>query len=71
MKHILLEKAKLFSQEKKNLDPLDCKYDYKQGVWLMGELGEEIALVRSKNPNKPISGTKKADRETGEDQKGM
>jgi hypothetical protein len=71
MKHILLEKAKVFEQEKKNLDPLGCTYDIEKGVWLIEESGEKIALVRSQNPNKPISGTKKADVETGEDQKGM
>lgn len=71
MKHILLKKAFVFEQEKKNLDPIGCTYDIKKGVWVMEEFGKEVVLIRSQSPNKPTTGTKKADVETGEDQKGM
>ncbi|WP_214630358.1 hypothetical protein [Paenibacillus agaridevorans] len=70
MTHILLEKAMVFVQGNKTLDLKECNYDIKKGIWFSDEAGGKVILVRSQRLNKPNTG-KKADVETGEDQKGM
>ena len=47
-----------------------CRYDFLKGMWMIEEGQDEVILVRSGDPKKPTPMTKKADRETGEDQKG-
>lgn len=71
MGHLLLKKAFIFQENAQSLSPSGCIYDFEKGAWLKPENDELIFLVKSNDPNKPIAGTKKADRETGEDQKGM
>lgn len=64
--HILLEKA--FRYPKPTLDPTpaNCTYERVRGYWINNDTGEPMML--SDDPLRPQ--TKKADRETGEDQKG-
>lgn len=69
-RHVLLDKAFVFPRDKGPQDPEGCVYSREKGLWLREEEGQFVALVRSNDPNKPIAGTKKADIETGEDQKG-
>ncbi|MBX0358482.1 hypothetical protein [Halobacillus sp. Nhm2S1] len=71
MNHLLLKKAFIFKDERQDLSPSGCFYDFEKGAWLKQEDNGYEFLVNSNDPNKPIAGTKKADRETGEDQKGM
>lgn len=68
--HLLLNKISWFEERTHTLDLQGCIYDMKNGLWKRFENGKMIALVRSTDPNKPLVGTKKADIETGEDQKG-
>lgn len=68
--HILLKNAFIFKERNSNLAPEGCTYDFDKGAWVKEENDVLITLVRSNDPNKPICGTKKADAETGEDQKG-
>lgn len=69
-KHILLDKAHIFDEKRESMDPKGYRYDLKIGAWVKkGAEGLGI-LVRSDEPNRPMMGTKKADLETGEDQKG-
>ncbi|MCM8762805.1 MAG: hypothetical protein NC938_06430 [Candidatus Omnitrophica bacterium] len=68
--HILIEKAYIYSQKRRSLQPDGCHYDFENGGWMRREENEEVFLVKSKDINKPMAGTKKADLETGEDQKG-
>ncbi len=68
--HILIKKAFVYSAKRSPLDPKGCKYDFNKGGWMREENNKEIFLVKSKDLNKPMAGTKKADLETGEDQKG-
>lgn len=67
--HILIKKAFVYSKERKPLEPKGCYYDFMNGGWMRREEDKEVFLVKSKDPNKPLGGTKKADLETGEDQK--
>jgi len=67
--HILIEKAFIYPKERKHLEPKGCHYDFINGGWMRREKNKDIFLVKSKDPNKPLAGTKKADLETGEDQK--
>lgn len=52
------------------MTPNGCRYDFANGGWMRKEGNTEVFLVKSCDPNKPLAGTKKADLETGEDQKG-
>jgi len=67
--HILLEKAFVYSKQRKPLEPKGCYYNFMNGGWMKREEGREVFLVKSKDPNRSLAGTKKADLETGEDQK--
>jgi len=66
-KHILLKYATTYDIPRNiSLAPENCHYDRKIGAWVVSESG--VLLVNS--PDKPKPVTKKADIETGEDQKG-
>jgi len=67
--HILIKNAYVYPKREKPLEPDGCYYSFKNGGWMKKENNKNIFLVRSKDPNKPMAGTKKADLETGEDQK--
>lgn len=68
--HLLLQKAFVFTPQSGNVDLPECYYDRIVGAWIYTGGAEEDLLVRSRDPRKPIAGTKKCDHETGEDQKG-
>lgn len=67
--HLLVDRAFRYPAEAPDPRPEGCRYDRKTGAWMMNEDGREVMLVTSTDPRKPLRGTKKADRETGEDQK--
>ena len=67
--HVLLTNAFVYEKEVQELDPPASRYDTKLGYWLWTDGEREQVLVNSSNPAKPLAATKKADRETGEDQK--
>lgn len=71
MTHLLLKKAFIFRDENRDLTPKGYTYDFEKGAWIRIAGNDQEFLVKSDDPDKPIAGTKKADRETGEDQKGM
>ena len=64
-KHLLLELAKTYPKGTQDLTPPGCRYDVLQGAWLLNSVG--TLLVES--DERPPPKTKKADMETGEDQK--
>ena len=64
--HILLAKARTHEYKPVDLRPSGCDYDLITGAWIRRSTGE--LLVESAWPRPPR--TKKADVETGEDQKG-
>ncbi|MDE0356210.1 MAG: hypothetical protein OXN92_00500 [Gammaproteobacteria bacterium] len=64
--HVLLAKARAYARESIDLRPADSDYDLVVGAWILRPSGE--LLVESADPKPPR--TKKADVETGEDQKG-
>ncbi len=64
--HILLEKAFCYPEPSEIAMPQNCTFVDKKGYWEDNLTGEIMML--SDNPRRPQ--TKKADRETGEDQKG-
>ena len=64
--HILLEKAYCYPEPTQILPPQDCTFAEKSGYWVNNSTGEIMML--SNDPRRPQS--KKADIETGEDQKG-
>lgn len=66
MKHILLEKAYTYENIPKKLTPEGCFYDRNSGLWRVTDT-KEVMMVGN-YALKPQ--TKKADIETGEDQKG-
>ncbi|MEA4898653.1 MAG: hypothetical protein VB115_10455 [Christensenellaceae bacterium] len=65
-KHILLEKAFSYPEPQGSLAPEGCTFSEQSGYWVKATTGEP--MMRSNDPKRPQ--TKKADRETGEDQKG-
>ena len=64
-KHLLLQLAKTYPIFTGDLAPQGCRYDVLQGAWLLD--GTSTLLVESDDRLPPM--TKKADIETGEDQK--
>lgn len=64
--HFLLEKTFRYPDPKVDPTPKNCTYDTKKGYWIKNDTSE--AMMLSNDPHRPQS--KKADRETGEDQKG-
>jgi hypothetical protein len=65
-KHVLLENAFRYTDPKVNPIPENWTYNKSSGYWVKNETAE--AMMLSANPN--CSQTRKADVETGEDQKG-
>ena len=65
-KHILLENAYRYPEPQGTLAPDNCTFSGTSGYWVEDSSGQ--AMMLSDNPKRPE--TKKADRETGEDQKG-
>jgi hypothetical protein len=64
--HLLLEKAYIYPLKKCKPEMSGCKFDHKNGYWIMEKSGEPVILSQA---NFGLS-TKKCDLETGEDQKG-
>jgi len=64
--HILLERAKSYTEPRDISFPDGYKFAEKQGYWINDVSGE--AMMLSKDAQRQQS--KKCDRETGEDQKG-
>ncbi len=65
-KHILLKHATTYERFSGSLAPEGCVYDPHIGAWLISDTGK-LLVETTKRPKPP---TKKADVETGEDQKG-
>ncbi|MDE2730685.1 MAG: hypothetical protein OXM02_00700 [Bacteroidota bacterium] len=65
-KHILLARAHVYERRDVDLRPPNCDYDLLVGAWIYRPTGR--LLVESAEIQPPR--TKKADVETGEDQKG-
>ncbi|MDD2966305.1 MAG: hypothetical protein PHN64_02260 [Desulfovibrionaceae bacterium] len=67
VKHILLQKAFIFEPAKEIPKPADCSYNNANGYWQIDSTGEVMITSRT-----ILEGlvSKKADIETGEDQKG-
>lgn len=65
-KHVLIEKARTYPEPESAPTPTNCTYSSERGFWI--DNGSKVPMMRSDNPRKPQS--KKADIETGEDQKG-
>ena len=66
MSHIILDHARRYNEPANPPTPENSSYDEQAGYWRNKDTGE--ALVS--NDGFRNSATKKADRETGEDQKG-
>lgn len=64
--HLLLATAKTYPVLPLDLTPPGCHYDLVEGAWIFDDLGSLLADT----PGRPMPATKKADNETGEDQKG-
>lgn len=64
-KHILLEKAISYSTHGTRQAPSGFHYDWEAGAWLDDECDQFYAFSASRRPPE----SKKADVETGEDQK--
>ena len=65
-KHILLDKAFIYDNLPKKIEPKDCSYDRRCGLWRENNTGN--IMMMGKHALKMQ--TKKCDVETGEDQKG-
>ena len=65
-KHILIEKANRYSKPSETPMPENHTFEKQRGYWTSNKTG--AAMMSSNDPRKPQS--KKADVETGEDQKG-
>ncbi len=64
--HPLLERAQRYVRQEVDLEPAGCLYDEAIGAWRLVETGE----LWVETPGRVGPRTKKADIETGEDQKG-
>ncbi len=64
--HVLLQNAHRYDVLQGSLVPEDCTYNHAGGYWMYNATGQP--MMEGPNPKPPA--TKKADRETGEDQKG-
>ena len=65
--HILLAHARTYDRGDIELAPPSCDYDIRIGAWIVKESGD-LLVASPEHPHPPQ--TKKADVETGEDQKG-
>jgi hypothetical protein len=66
MKHLLLEKAYIYPLPKEEPIMAGCSFDVEKGYWVLNDM--DIPLIL--NIRGLIPRSKKADVETGEDQKG-
>jgi len=64
--HPLLQRASKYKRRDLSVAPAGCDYDDSKGLWVESATGQ-IAVDQ---PFRPGPTTKKADIETGEDQKG-
>ena len=64
--NLLLATSKSYPVSAPDLAPPDCCYSLTEGAWILQ--GSDSLLVET--PGRPMPATKKADLETGEDQKG-
>lgn len=64
--HMLLKYAVSYKRTETTLTPNGCIYDFQKGAWIVSKTG--VLLVNT--PKRPKPQSKKADIETGEDQKG-
>ncbi|MCK9479956.1 MAG: hypothetical protein M0R40_10745 [Firmicutes bacterium] len=66
--HILVSKAKRYDASQTQDHPISCTFLQKAGYWADDASGLPMMLID--DPKRPKPQTKKADIETGEDQKG-
>ena len=64
--HLLLTAAKSYPVGNRDLAPPNCRYSISKGAWIVRDAGSLLV----ETPGRPMPATKKADVETGEDQKG-
>ena len=64
--HLLLTAAKSYPVAHQDLAPPNCRYSLSEGAWIVRDAGSLLV----ETPGHPMPATKKADLETGEDQKG-
>ena len=64
--HLLLATAKTYPVTDPDLAPPNCRYSISEGAWILNDIGSLLVDT----PGRPMPATKKADLETGEDQKG-
>ena len=64
--HLLLAMAKSYEIPDEDFAPQDYEYSITEGAWVLPEVGS--LLVEA--PERPMQASKKADLESGEDQKG-
>ena len=64
--HLLLATAKSYPVSTQDLAPPGCRYSLSAGAWIVEDAGSLLV----ETPGRPMPATKKADLETGEDQKG-
>lgn len=64
--HLLLATAKSYRVSNQDLAPPNCHYSISEGAWIVQDAGSLLV----ETPGRPMPATKKADLETGEDQKG-
>ena len=64
--HLLLETAKSYPVSAQDLAPPNCSYSISEGAWILQDVGSLLV----ETTGRPMPTTKKADIETGEDQKG-
>ena len=64
--HLLLVTAKSYPVSAQDLAPPNCLYSLSKGAWILQDVGSLLVEI----PGRPMPATKKADLETGEDQKG-
>jgi hypothetical protein len=65
-KHILIENTFVYPEPNSVSMPENYDYNFQKGYWMEADTG--IPMMQSNSPRTPQ--TKKADIETGEDQKG-
>jgi hypothetical protein len=63
--HLLLAIAKSYPAPARDLTPPNCEYSLTEGAWILQDADTLLVEV----PGHPMQATKKADLETGEDQK--
>ncbi len=64
--HLLLAVAKTYPVAQLDLAPPNCHYSLIDGAWIL----DDLETLLADTPGRTMPATKKADNETGEDQKG-